>query len=161
MTWLKLNFLFASGLTGGHLHVWMLCRGLYVHVHLCDETVYLQEVTIWLNQAVSYSTVEPFLRFSIWRFLPKSSWIFLMQFPLKRNRLTSFLYLGLPCFPTNLGYSCTQFYPLWLVLMTWSQNEVTGSENLSKPTRSQRRACVPRALGTLHHCWTDLHVYKW
>ena len=46
MTCVKLNFLFAAGLTGGHLHVWMLCRGLYVHVRLCDKMAYLQEVTM-------------------------------------------------------------------------------------------------------------------
>lgn len=53
----------------------------------------------------------------------------------------------------------TRFYFPWLMATAWSQAEVPGSGNLSKPTRSRWRACSPGHWELLHNCWTDPHVY--
>lgn len=139
MKWAKLNFLFASGFTYG-------CWRVQVCVQVCVcARVYTMRWLIckgwrceWINM---YQT-------GLENHLSIPSWIFLMQFPPKRDHLLSFYNCAFLCFPSAgrtcpVTSHCMWLYFPWLVLTMWGQTEVTRSGNPSEPMKSQCRAHSP------------------
>ena len=65
----------------------------------------------WPCEQIKLLYTQLWNHFSIWGVLPKSPCIFLMQFPLKRNRLTSFYIWVFLVFPQMWGTAAHGFIP--------------------------------------------------
>lgn len=139
--------------------IWVLmCGGLYLHVCLYNGVVYCKG-TVWVNQWVSYSTVEPFLH-SLPDLLISPNAVLT-----QKGSPYNTLYLCLPLVSLHVRHSAC-YLPLHVVLFP-----LAGTANM-KPDWSHVREislnqwhfnveAFPQGTGTsLHHCWTYLHVYE-
>lgn len=158
MEWVKLSFLFHLSLHMGVQvcrFVWVggvvcTCMSIQWHVCLYNDMVYLQEVTVQVNQCVSYPTVEPFLLS-----LPKSSCIFLMQLPHKRGHLTSFYICVLSSFVFPPFEALSQLPPTAYgsISRRWRWQHGARLESLTQDMSlnqwNLKVELVPQAQGTL------------
>lgn len=158
MEWVKLSFLFHLSYTWVFRYVGLcglggvVCTRMSIQWQVClyNDMVYLQEVTVQVNQCVLYPIVEPFLLS-----LPKSSCIFLMQLPHKRDHLTSFYICVLSSFVFPPFEALSQLPPTAYgsISRRWSWQHGARLESLTQDMSlnqwNLKVELVPQAQGTL------------